>query len=417
VKLPDAITHAPIVFMTGAGASVPLGLPTTSEFLHEFAQSGPLRRLSGESAEFLRFASSRLNAANAPDIEVVLQDLEGAVGWWERQASDLGVFESAMDAFRRTLAESGVNQGKVNGLADLLGRDFQSLCRTLAEWNRKLTDAIYDEVIERYGAVDPAAATDLYRGLLGVFEQLNLGDSVRTIPFFTLNYDIAVEEAADGLGLSVVDGFAGGARGRQWTASAYSNYQEDPDRQRVILVKLHGSVRLGRSSSGALIELPAGTFRDPAPHQHAVLYPTLGPKLLDQEPFRTNYAMLRACLMHAKLFVVIGCTLRDAELNALIRGCIDENDDLRLLVIGPEVTSQSVAERVGCSVDRVGGAIGWFETEEPRILEMGQGRLLSMISRWWMSRPSDGIDPGPYRFGTDATFGDWPPSFPPNVAS
>jgi hypothetical protein len=139
-------------------------------------------------------------------------------------------------------------------------------------------------------------------------------------------------------------------------------------------VKLHGSVRLGRTGTGELVELPAGTFRDPPPHRHAVLYPSLGPKSLDEEPYRTNYSLLRGALMRAGLFVVIGCTLRDAELNVLIRGCIEENDELYIVLINPEVTSTEIAERLGCDVGRIGVVIGYFEPEDPETLRQGRGR-------------------------------------------
>lgn len=104
--------------------------------------------------------------------------------------------------------------------------------------------------------------------------------------------------------------------------------------------------------------------------------------------------------MHAELFVVIGSTLRDAELSVLIRGCIEENNNLRLVVIGPDASSADVAERIGCDPSRIGGAVGRFEIEDPEVLKQGKGRTLNAIRRWWMSRSGS----GPHQYGTDAEF-------------
>lgn len=400
MQLPECITRSRIVFLTGAGASVPLGLPTTSGFLEHFIESALPKRLAGAPEGLWRFARDRLTQRQPTDIEVVLQELEAVGTWSDRLAADLPFFQSAADGFRPTLDKSAISDSEVNGVADLLARDLQSTFSEFAGWSRRLAEAIYDEVIICYGSVSSNRAADLYRGLLGALDQFDVTDPIRTLPFFTLNYDIAVEQAVDGLGLDLVDGFDRRAAGRRWTPQAYQDYVERAESITVVLTKLHGSVRLGRNEAGELIELPAGTFRDPAPHRHALLYPTLGPKLLDEEPYQTNYSMLRACLMHAELLVVIGSTLRDAELNVLIRGCIAENDKLHLVVMALDVSGAEVAERIGCDAMRVGGAVGCFEIEDPAVLQQGRGRTLNAIRRWWMSRSGS----GPHQYGTDAEF-------------
>jgi hypothetical protein len=400
VDLPASLTRSRIVFLTGAGASAPLGLPTTAGFLQRFVDSAMSTRLSGMPEGVWRLARERLSQRQPTDIEVVLQELEAVGLWSDRFASDFSFFQSAMDGFRPTLTEKGMPEIEANGLADLLARDAQTTFGEFAEWSRRLAEAIYDEVVACYGTVDSGAAADLYRGLLGVMDQFDVTDPIRTVPFFTLNYDIAVEHAVEALNLGLVDGFDRGLAGRKWSPVAYTGYVEHPDSMTVVLVKLHGSVRLGQTEEGGLIELPQGTHRDPAPHRHALLYPSLGPKLLDAEPYRTNYSILRSCLMHAELCVVIGTTLRDTELNVLIGGCLEENEKLYLIVLGPEASSADVADRIGCDPTRIGGAVGRFEIEDPEVLRQGQGRTLNAIRRWWMSRS----ETGPHRFGTDVEF-------------
>lgn len=376
MALPEVLTQGPLVILTGAGASVPLGLNTTAEF-HQRFYDMQLRRIVDDDPEFFDFVTTRLGGAAAADIEVVLARLEANADWTNQLASD-----------RQFVAKV------------LLG-DVQRLS-VFSGWNSRLANAIYDEVIDHYGNIDAAKATALYKGLLGVFQdQLMESLGSRTLPFFTLNYDTAVEEACRSLGIRLVDGFVEGSfTGRRWDAKAYTQYQEKPDQLNCALVKLHGSVRLGRRGDGVLVELPTGLHSDPSPHRHAVLYPSLLPKALREEPFRTNYRLLRGCLGHAKLLVVIGCSMRDEELNSLIRECMDENDDLYVVAIAPDADVQSLSAAIGCSVNRVGTSRGRFEIEDAGSLKAGRGRILNAIRRWLATAAADGQTP--HRFGTNA---------------
>jgi hypothetical protein len=57
VDLPASLTRSRIVFLTGAGASAPLGLPTTAGFLQRFVDSAMSTRLSGMPAGVWRLGS------------------------------------------------------------------------------------------------------------------------------------------------------------------------------------------------------------------------------------------------------------------------------------------------------------------------------------------------------------------------
>jgi hypothetical protein len=275
------------------------------------------------------------------------------------------------------------------------------MLNVFGSWNSKLANLIYDEVIDHYGNVDAAKATALYKGL-GLFEyQIVEGIApLRTLPFFTLNYDTAVEEACRNLGVRLVDGFVEGRfTGRRWDAAAYTDFVEVPDEVNCVLVKLHGSVRLGRSNRGVLVELPTGLHRDPPPHRHAVIYPSLSPKALGDEPFRTNYRLLRACLRHARFIVVIGCSMRDQALNDLVSECMDENEELRLVAIAPDADVETLARRIGCDLSRLGASRGCWEIEAIATLSAGKGQVLNAIRRWMMSAVSR--SDSPHKFGTN----------------
>jgi len=160
-----------------------------------------------------RLARERLSQRQPTDIEVVLQELEAVGLWSDRFASTSRFFRARWMGFANA-HEKGHARDRGNGLADLLARDAQTTFGEFAEWSRRLAEAIYDEVVACYGTVDSGAAADLYRGLLGVMDQFDVTDPIRTVPFFTLNYDIAVEHAVEALNLGLVDGFDRGLAGR-----------------------------------------------------------------------------------------------------------------------------------------------------------------------------------------------------------
>jgi hypothetical protein len=78
VNIPDSITKAPIVFLTGAGASAPLGLHPTRDFLTYFSGT-PLNQLDlgGQSVLSEVVNQVRILAATQDiDIERILSGLE-----------------------------------------------------------------------------------------------------------------------------------------------------------------------------------------------------------------------------------------------------------------------------------------------------------------------------------------------------
>jgi hypothetical protein len=383
VRLPPDLSDTPIVLLTGAGASIPLGLPATREFLTNFRDAANARLVANDPPGFLNFIQERLSAVH-DDIEVVLGQLEQHSQWLDHLLDD------------------------PTFVPDVLGGNIASITsfKTMSD---QLRSAIYDEVIRTYGNVDPVKAANLYRGILGqymtYFREFCGGRLTR--PFFTLNYDTAIEEAAHQLGLRLVDGI--GPRpnrpGRCWSSSHFTEYRADGDRLNVVLVKLHGLVRLARRETidGAVFEeVPTDLERDPPPLRHAVLYPSLLPKPVTTEPFRTGYRMLGACLGNTNTLclIVIGCSFRDAELNSLLRDSLDDNDALRIVVVDPGLDHDIVAQRIVCDAARIGVQQQRFDPQ-PLLLEAGQNPFLNAL-RLWVGA-AVGAYESPNRFGTTLT--------------
>lgn len=347
--LPEALGNAPVVLLTGAGASAALGYPTTKTFLS---------RVFGASNQ--RFASDRevMNYLGMLEAEAAQQnwDVEHVLGRLER-------LSSAFRTLKEELPPRPMNQAMIASFRD-------------ADQYDRVRDFIYDEVLGAYGQGDPDRAAKLFRPFLQEFWSWFQGvpGMGRTLPWFTLNYDRSVELAAsaldDGDGraqVRLVDGLTTVRRQteRRWERRQFLDYEEDPLAANVVLVKLHGSVRWGASDEdGAIVELPQGLPRNPGQYRHAILYPSLEPKPLRDEPFRTGYRVLRTCLYKTSVLIVVGCSLRDPELRHEISDAMDENDSLHLITVSPHADAARTANDLTLPLDRVAAVQAKFEPQE-----------------------------------------------------
>lgn len=345
MTIPSVLVQAPFILLTGAGVSLPLGCGTTKEFVEHFLGAPAKRLVASKNPLLVDVLNSlaRLVSEERWDIERVLDLLE-------RRATAVE-FLSKQEDFLRLIKQRDGGQLRAYGAA----------MQTVA-------DAIYSEVIHHYSAIDATQAARLYRPLLLEFPAQwfrgtpEIGE-IKTIPFFTLNYDTAIESAASLIPeLRLIDGFQSipGATERRWRREAFETYEEDPNCVNVVLTKMHGSVRWGRRpgqlgtpSDEVIAELTVGVGRDPGDFQHAVLYPTLAPKPIDLEPFRTGYHCFRECLRGTRALLVIGTSLRDPEVAAAIRDGMDDHHDLHVIAVGPSVDHERVASALACDIGRV----------------------------------------------------------------
>jgi hypothetical protein len=91
--------------------------------------------------------------------------------------------------------------------------------------------------------------------------------------------------------------------------------------------------------------------------------------------------------------------MRDQELNVLIGECLDQNDDLHVVAVGPEADVSTLSAVIGCDASRLGATRGYFELEDEQRLNSGRGRLLNTIRCWLASALGD--RQGPFQFATN----------------
>ncbi len=384
MNLPDSIAKSPVVFLTGAGASVALGRLVTREFWDHIKQVlfATSVDANGAMRDFRTSLMADFSATDA-DIEAVLSHLEQSAERAEHLAKDRFFLERVLHKHEAELDQ-------------------------YVAWNRTVRDLIYDQVIDHYSSIDAGDAAVLYRPLLkdySLWFQPVAGVG-HTIPLFTLNYDTAVELAASSLGVRLVDGLDHhrGATENRWRQAAFENYVESSDETAVVLIKLHGSVRWGRISGGnaearasdAIVELPHFVGRDPGRHTHAVLYPSLSPKPLEAEPFHTGYRIFRRCLDSARILIVIGCSMRDPEIQVAVSDSMDDNRELHLLLFGPETDHEIMARSLHVDPARVAAVRGRFEAVEYRD---GQSSFMGCIRGYAASAVGDSNARASFSFG------------------
>ncbi len=371
------------MFLTGAGASAPLGRWTATEFVERFWQSARVQALLTRDPE-IRRSANLLVAKVSMDIEELLEVFEVSALSGERFRSD------------------------VNFTREVLGNQTETLKRFIG-MNQELRDALYSEVLDHYSQLDSDQAARLYEPLFLDFNEWfkEVPDIGRTITLFTLNYDTAAEAAASVLEIDLIDGIgpSRGATERRWSRTLFENYSEDSNKPTIVLFKLHGSVRWGwrtlRSGEEVISELAVSVGRDPGAYKHAVLYPTMGPKPVRKEPFRTGYRFFRSCLSNALVLFVIGCSLRDSEIQVSLSDAMDDNSRLHVVVIDPGMDHQEVAKRIESDVNRIVVVRRKFEQPIAR-----QRSYLMGCMRGFAMRAAGLPNTESYPFGR--TFDDWP---------
>jgi hypothetical protein len=372
---------------------------TTSSFLDYLFDE--TLRFPPEQADAVLFLRNVIGVVQKQglDVEDVLATLEKRAAFLDYLMAD--------PEFQRDVLLGGVQQALRYRARDVAARDF-----------------IYDRVIQHYGAIDAKKAADLYRGLfahIDTWTEQAAGGVLRTLPFFTLNYDRAVEAACSALGVPCVDGIAPvqGETERRWVRTTFHMYHEDPTHLSVVLVKLHGSVRLGRRAMARyglgedeLVELPEGLQRDPQPYSHAVIYPTRNPKELTDEPFYTQYRVFNSCLQRAALLVVIGSSLRDPDVLIALRTALEDNARLRVLIVDPAANHIEVAGRIHVSPDVIAVERRLFAVEDAATIKRGASAFMATIRGYLAVAVGTSDMHSAFRFGTTREGPDLPGAFP-----
>ena len=294
--LNEHIYKQPIVIFLGAGASAPLGKMTTLQFMQSVITQGgsDINLIS----EIMSSVEPSEELGKKVDIEAVLDYLEK-------------IIEASVAYEKLKLLDKPDSLGKLDGII-------------------KLREQIQDLVVTHYSEIDADKAFKHYAPL---YEE---GFTIGRLPIFTNNYDLAIEKFYEHpqAPFRLIDGFK---KERltipRWSDEVYENYVpvSSGKGSDIILFKLHGSVDWVRTPGGH-IQRTEAKQRDPGSLKTVLAYPTRTKREIHEEPFRTNYDYLLACLAHTQICFVVGFSFRDQEIVEHFREAAGLNKNLRVII-------------------------------------------------------------------------------------
>lgn len=319
-----------VVFILGAGASVPLGVPTTVGLRKALCDATPEGRAAAEihqSAAY-RFRVPE-DAVNIEDFLEHLYELQLLL-WLARRSS-----------LPQLLPDFTANS-PVPAMADDMLRNVQ----------RRAYQLLHD----RCGDCSGRKVDTLWRPILKCF---SLRQSV--VPMFTLNYDWTFEKLAiEAMNrYRLIDGFEllGGA----WDAGRFSDINPVPGKTNVVLFKLHGSTNWlpgGPVKSMGSFQPDTESEDDGyPPHQFEMIYPGhaheswfgdeywgrlndsagMFDPWTEREPYKTLHSHLHELTQRAELIVVIGYAFHDKRVNYELAAAVNTNERVRVLVVDPGI--------------------------------------------------------------------------------
>ncbi len=296
-----------ICIFTGAGISVPLGLPMTNGF------ESTLKKMPPEVQELVNGHLKEY----AQDIEKVLYNLED--------------FVKADNMISHLLLKSS-NTSPYN--------QFTSHVDNLKYHAKESIKIIKTDIYKLLASKDPNLAFKLYSSIINEISSFYPSSS---FSFFTTNYDCTFETGMldnindlEEQGITDINyGFSGGRHGKNlfnpkddfgWSKNVIEYY------------KLHGSLDWTHDRYGNCIR--SGTDLDPAdPAAMPLLYPGFK-GTPTKEPFISIHERLYQRLNEVKVVFVLGFAFRDPYINNLFEFAMRTNKELKVLCFNPAEDSQ-----------------------------------------------------------------------------
>ena len=318
---PDDITNflpkpSPVVLLTGAGASVPLAMPTMNDFLKSFPSrvTGNLE-VQWENVVELT-ATYYEGELDDIDIEQVLTYIEFC----------LFSYSKLLTLWRNTLERDEGFRPTVQEL-----EEFRQLLCTLRT-------SILDEICTTYAAPDPTKTVACY---VPLFKMLVETTGQSTTNVFTTNYDLTFETLASERpsDYEVSDGFRKVRSGEEvWKNDYVPKCQAEHS---IILWKLHGSTSWkGNWAKEELRKAAPSTYLQDG-ETTVMIYPTrtkADTQDLFARPFNQAYGSLGSLFMQVgavKILLVIGYGFGDDELRRDIDESLAAEDNAMLIVVDP----------------------------------------------------------------------------------
>jgi hypothetical protein len=340
----NALPYSKIIVITGAGASVPLGMPAMDGF---YKQLDPGWQ-NWISPIFESFGSDKKN-----DLEELLERLT--------EYEQLKILATHDGKVRNTV----INLGAANDLVDQ---------------SRQFREHIFDRIVATCGRITGQPK----QKAVGIYRQLYLdlldatGNSPKVLPVFTTNYDLTFEAIRELVpDFTLCNGLQSMGEDRVWSSTTYRKQEL----YNFAVFRLHGCSHWFRFKSDGteqIIYQALPDRRDIENKGPCILYPLPGKDdRTHEEPFQTGYEELRRCLMSdfCKTIVIIGYSGRDEIVQGYLRDASVKDPEKRFIVVTkrdqfPEGLAKAIPK-----LNRLAHLRGGIEYCKERVIQALQGTL------------------------------------------
>ena len=301
--------NSEIIFLFGAGVSIPAGLPGIAKLTKDFENV----QLSKELSEAYHYVKNILSAKTNEkvDLENILQSLT---------EFHSGPRETTHLFYQQPEQDLGKHQNQ-----------FPKLIKSIKNHLRK--------------ELEVPSSVDYLISLKGLLHRSH------TVEIFTLNYDSVVETFCEKYDIQCSDGFD-----LYWNPTSFGKDKS------VNLYKLHGSLYWFKTENGKLVKIPVKNldvgnisyYSDEGISDEGMIYPT-SIKELELDPYSYLRNKFIEKLSYADLLVVVGYSFRDKELVNIVKDKMKANHKLWLLIadLEPETIKQKILSDNTEQTDRI----------------------------------------------------------------
>jgi len=295
-----------IALFLGAGASKPLGMPTTKDFMEKLREWEYYDDLIKIVPKYLLLDL---------DIEDILYELN--------IIEKSKVIKHLFNDVQKICPEK-----KIEGLAEIIRE-----VKRLREGIEKLIFKTYSFPREKIND-----AVKLYKPWFDACLKFSQGKS---LSIFTLNYDGILREVVRELGYIVIDGFhlTSSSIYRIFNPEVYGKMLSKLEpRATVRIFCMHGELTWKLTRDGK-IAIKSGVYElNSNDVDRAIIYPIRGGKYPYEEPFKTLYRFFSNELKTIEKLLIIGYSFRDPPINSIINDSLLSNEKLKIIYISPHAT-------------------------------------------------------------------------------
>ena len=325
-----------LIILTGAGASIPLGIPGMAGMAKAFSRDIPSGTPQRKGLDALREFGA------GTDVEELLQ-LANAISAYPRDhlsefidhcVRAAGDNPTALAAFSRR------RNAVVSHVREFRRHLLNWITQTCLAFNRDAADRIYGDIV---GAL------------------VNGGITV-----FTTNYDSVLDHVAEERGITVSDNFRKEGRRFYWDPSLASF--ENPGLR---IVRIHGSIHWHASPDGRIEKLdPPTNYNSKGEILERLLIVPTRFKDIYQRNYFPLYTTFLEALGQASTLIVVGHSLRDEYLLAAVRDRL-RDPGFRLIIVDPAFPAESeLTAGAGGSEPQIVHLRGGVEHFRPLLLQL-----------------------------------------------